>query len=128
MHWLIVLLFMVWFTPASASHEVVYQCVLPDGRTIFQGHPCPRQFTDAEIRAAEAATRRQSASPPLVATPPTSPAAAPAPPQQKLQQSAGNDCPCGTGRICTGKRGGQFCWSNTGKKRYLAREQKLKPQ
>lgn len=30
-------------------------------------------------------------------------------------------CPCDSGRICTGPRGGRYCITKTGKKRYLGR-------
>ncbi|MFW9609263.1 MAG: hypothetical protein ACMV0H_03590 [Aquaspirillum sp.] len=30
-----------------------------------------------------------------------------------------DDCPCGTGRQCMGPRGGMFCFSPSGKKRYF---------
>ena len=31
---------------------------------------------------------------------------------------SGTECPCGTNNFCTGSKGGQFCMSGTGKKKY----------
>lgn len=38
----------------------------------------------------------------------------------KLQQSAssGGNCPCGSGRVCIGPRGGRYCITSGGNKRY----------
>lgn len=41
----------------------------------------------------------------------------PAPPRG----AAASDCSCRSDRICTGPRGGQFCYSDSGRKSYLRR-------
>lgn len=33
--------------------------------------------------------------------------------------NADDDCACGTGNICTGPRGGRYCTTGSGNKRYL---------
>lgn len=53
--------------------------------------------------------------------------AAPVPPwiwRHPLIAPGGSDagCPCGSGAICTGPKGGQFCISRDGKKRYQPRQ------
>jgi hypothetical protein len=37
---------------------------------------------------------------------------------EPTQESIASGCPCGTGALCTGKRGGQYCIAPNGKKRY----------
>ncbi|WP_255576260.1 hypothetical protein [Comamonas sp. Y33R10-2] len=41
--------------------------------------------------------------------------------QPKPAKSAGGDCSCRSGNICTGPRGGQYCYSDSGRKSYLRR-------
>lgn len=41
--------------------------------------------------------------------------------QPKPTQSAGGDCSCRSGNICTGSRGGQYCYSDSGRKSYVRR-------
>ena len=41
--------------------------------------------------------------------------------QPKPARSAGGDCSCRSGNICTGPRGGQFCYSDSGHKSYVRR-------
>ena len=42
-------------------------------------------------------------------------------PQPKPTKSAGGDCSCRSGNICTGPRGGQYCYSDSGRKSYVRR-------
>ncbi len=37
---------------------------------------------------------------------------------ESTQESLASGCPCGSDNLCTGKRGGQYCISPSGKKRY----------
>lgn len=41
--------------------------------------------------------------------------------QPKPTQSAGGDCSCRSGSICTGPRGGQYCYTDSGRKSYVRR-------
>lgn len=41
--------------------------------------------------------------------------------QPKPVQSASGVCSCRSGNICTGPRGGQYCYSDSGRKSYLRR-------
>ncbi|WP_218240459.1 hypothetical protein [Comamonas fluminis] len=41
--------------------------------------------------------------------------------QSKSSPSAGGDCSCRSGNICTGPRGGQYCYSDSGRKSYVRR-------
>ncbi|WP_236024223.1 YdcA family protein [Comamonas suwonensis] len=41
--------------------------------------------------------------------------------QPKPSPSASGDCSCRSGNICTGPRGGQYCYSDSGRKSYVRR-------
>lgn len=41
--------------------------------------------------------------------------------EPKPAQAAGGDCSCRSGNICTGPRGGQYCYSDSGRKSYVRR-------
>lgn len=41
--------------------------------------------------------------------------------QPKHTQAAGGDCSCRSGSICTGPRGGQYCYTDSGRKSYVRR-------
>lgn len=41
--------------------------------------------------------------------------------QSKPANFAGGDCSCRSGNICTGLRGGQYCYSDSGRKSYVRR-------
>lgn len=60
-----------------------------------------------------------SAAPPQ-SKPGSSRAAPPAPSSRPVARS-GSSCPCGTGSVCTGPRGGRYCMTSGGNKRYLRR-------
>lgn len=120
----LLIFFLAFGATGTLAQDIIYQCVLPDGRTIFQGKPCPRKFTEAEIKAAESARLRKPEKP--VEASASAQVTPEAPPNPPSLQTTNTDCLCGTGKICVGERGGQFCLNNKGNKRYLAREQKVK--
>lgn len=115
------LLFVLSFT---TSAEVIYQCVLPDGRTLSQDRPCPRKFSPEEIATARERARPAPALPPRSqAIAPAVVDPAPAREQPSAQATASSaECSCDTDNICTGKRGGRYCMTAGGKKRYLKRQ------
>ena len=41
--------------------------------------------------------------------------------QPKPTQAAGGNCSCRSGSICTGPRGGQYCYTDSGRKSYVRR-------
>ncbi|MFS4552072.1 hypothetical protein [Comamonas resistens] len=41
--------------------------------------------------------------------------------QPQSTPSAGSDCSCRSGNICTGPRGGRYCYSDSGRKSYVRR-------
>ena len=66
-----------------------------------------KNFGDAEIcGGVGGATKTHSA------------AAKSSPSHAKQSASVDSSCPCGTGRVCVGKRGGRYCISPKGAKRY----------
>lgn len=107
----------------AAQAEVVYQCVLPDGNTVLQDRPCPRRFSPEELASIRKAVQPASkpASPVVLETP----REAAKPRKKNTTPIADNpDCPCSADAVCTGKRGGRYCFSESGKKRYLPRQPK----
>lgn len=54
------------------------------------------------------------------------PSAAPAPPEMAqavpAEAAPAADCPCTSGRLCEGPRGGRYCLTDAGNKRYQARQ------
>lgn len=42
-------------------------------------------------------------------------------PRPAMSRVTGGRCPCGSGSVCTGPRGGRFCITSGGNKRYMRR-------
>lgn len=87
-------------TPCSGSKGGVSHCM--NGRFI-----CNDGSISASKRICSGAPVAQAAPRALMPAPP--------------RGAVASDCSCRSGRICTGPRGGQFCYSDSGRKSYLRR-------
>jgi hypothetical protein len=92
---------------STQTHAANYPCSGSKGGVSHCAGPrfvCNDGSISASKRVCSAADAPGSAARSLLATP-----------------RAGGDCSCRSGNICTGPRGGQFCYSDSGRKSYVRR-------
>jgi hypothetical protein len=74
-----------------------------------------RQYLDSE---SSCRTKNVAPSGAAIKSSPTKSVSPPKSTATKPQSSATTGCPCGSGRVCVGPRGGRYCITSGGNKRY----------
>jgi len=91
----------------------IYECKTPEGKTFYSNSPCGNKVEMKEINVQkfEKSQSQENKSESNYEKKSY---------KDKSSLSASNteNCPCGSGIICAGKKGGKYCITSSGKKKY----------